>query len=93
LKISDSQPALLTSIGRSANAAITAMMVRGQTPKSAPANFLPDDSNPYHPPRVIFCSRFTTAWRHKTTLTGITNHALLEIIAASRIWTSGSKNL
>ena len=52
LKTSDSQPASLTSIGRTTNAAIAAMMVRrrGQTPKPDPANFLPDDSNPYAPP-------------------------------------------
>ena len=53
LNISDSQPASLTSIGRSANAAIAAMMTRqrGQTPKPERANFLPDDSNPYFPYR------------------------------------------
>ncbi|WMT79378.1 hypothetical protein [Bradyrhizobium sp. Ash2021] len=47
LKTSDSQPASLTSIGRSTNAAIAAMMVqrRGETPMHDPANFLPDDSN------------------------------------------------
>src|ERR1700738_4871738 len=51
-KISDSQPASLTSIGRNTEAAIAAMMVwrRGQTAKRAAsptlANFLPDDSNP-----------------------------------------------
>jgi hypothetical protein len=51
LRIFDSQPASLTSIGRSTNAAIAAMMVRrrGQTPKPDPANFLTDDSNPYIP--------------------------------------------
>jgi hypothetical protein len=54
LKTSDSQPASLTSIGRSTNAAIAAMMVRRRirTPKPDPANFLADDSNPYSP-RVI----------------------------------------
>jgi hypothetical protein len=46
LKMSDSQPASLTSIGRSTNAAITAMTVRRRgTPKPDPANFLPDDGN------------------------------------------------
>ena len=51
LKTSESQPASLPSIGRSTNAAIAAMMVRrqGQTPKPDPANFFPDDSNPYFP--------------------------------------------
>jgi hypothetical protein len=51
LKTSDSQPASLTPIGRSTNAAIAAMMVRrqGQTQKPEPANFLPDDSNPFPP--------------------------------------------
>jgi hypothetical protein len=51
LKTSDSQPASLTSIGRSTNAAIAAIMVRrqGQTPKLDPANCLPDDSKPYFP--------------------------------------------
>jgi hypothetical protein len=62
LRTSDSQPASLTSIGRSTNAAIAAMMVRrrGETPKPDPANFLPDDSNPTLP-RSDFCSRFITA--------------------------------
>jgi hypothetical protein len=47
LKLSDSQPALLTSIGRSTNAAITARAVRRRgTPKPERANFLPDDGNP-----------------------------------------------
>jgi hypothetical protein len=55
LKISDSQPASLTSIGRNTEAAIATMMVRrrGQTAKPAAnpalANFLPDDSNPAFP--------------------------------------------
>jgi hypothetical protein len=55
-KISDSQPASLTSIGRSTEAAIAAMMVRrrGQAanPAANPAlaSFLPDDSNPCFPP-------------------------------------------
>jgi hypothetical protein len=41
----DSQPAALTSIGRSTNAAIALMMARprGQTFKPDPASFLPDD--------------------------------------------------
>jgi hypothetical protein len=78
LKTSENQPASLTSIGRSTNAAIAAMMVRrrGRTPKPDPAKFLPDDSNPYFP-QECFCSRFMTAWRPKTPLTGIVNHALL----------------
>jgi hypothetical protein len=48
LKTSDSQPAWLTSIDRSSDAAIVAMMVqwRGQTSKLAQANFFPNDSNP-----------------------------------------------
>jgi hypothetical protein len=79
LKTSESQPASLPSIGRSTNAAIAAMMVRrqGQTPKPDPANFFPDDSNPYFP-GVILCSRVMTAWRHKTafSLTGIMNYEL-----------------
>jgi len=52
LRTSDSQPASLTSIGSNTNAAIAAMTVprRGQTPKYDPANFLPDDSNPYFSP-------------------------------------------
>jgi hypothetical protein len=52
LKISDSQPAWPTSIGRSANAAIAAMTVRRrvQVPAPDPANFLSDDNNPYVPP-------------------------------------------
>ena len=43
LKMSDSQPASLTSIGRSTNAAITAMTVRrrGQTPRPEPCEFSP----------------------------------------------------
>jgi hypothetical protein len=50
LKTSDSQPAWLTSIGRSTDAAIAEMMAqRVQPPKPAPANFLPDDSNPFPP--------------------------------------------
>jgi hypothetical protein len=78
LKTSDSQPASLTSIGSSSKAAIAAMMVRrGQTPKPAPANFLPDDSNP-RSPRAIFRSRFMPAWP-KTTSTEIMNRELLEI--------------
>jgi hypothetical protein len=49
--MSDSQPASLASIGRSTNAAIAATTVRRRhrTPKPDPANFLPDDSNPYFP--------------------------------------------
>jgi hypothetical protein len=51
LKISDSQPASLASIGRSISAAIAATMLRrrGQTPKPDQANFIPDDSNPTFP--------------------------------------------
>jgi hypothetical protein len=50
LKISDSQAASLTSIGRSTNAAITAMTVRRRgTPRPEGANFLPDDGNPCFP--------------------------------------------
>jgi hypothetical protein len=58
LKTSDSQPASLTSIGRSTNAAIAAMMVqrRGETPKHDPANFLPDDSNPCFPRSDFPCA-------------------------------------
>ena len=64
LNISDSQPALLASIGSSTNAAIAAMMVRrrGQTPKPDPANFLPDDSNPYFPQSdLLFALRDSVA--------------------------------
>src|SRR6202041_367079 len=51
LKTSDSQPAWLTSIGSSANAATAAMMLRRrQTPKPSRSNCLPDDSNPCIPP-------------------------------------------
>ena len=51
LNTSESQPASLTSIGRSSNAAIAVMTVRrrDQTPKPERANFFPDDSNPYFP--------------------------------------------
>jgi hypothetical protein len=63
LKMSDSQPASLTSIGRSTNAAIAAMRVRrrDQTPRPDLANFLPDDSNPCFPPGMIFRSRLMTS--------------------------------
>jgi hypothetical protein len=51
LKTSDNQPASLTSIGRSTDAAIMAMTIRrGQTQKPDPANCLPDESNFYFPP-------------------------------------------
>jgi hypothetical protein len=46
------------------------------------ANFLPDDSNPCFPPRVIFRSRLMKAWQHKTTLSAILNHELPEIYHA-----------
>jgi hypothetical protein len=56
LKTSDSQPASLTSIGRSSKAAIAAMMVprRGQAPTYDPANFLPDGGNPCFSPGSDF---------------------------------------
>jgi hypothetical protein len=70
------------------------MMVRlrAQTPKPGPANFPPDDSNTYFPPRVIFDSRFITAWRHKTPLIGIMNHELLEIYCELDLEGVESKN-
>ena len=51
LKISCSRPALLPSIGSSANAAIAAMMVqrRGQRLRLAQPNFFPNESNPPTP--------------------------------------------
>jgi hypothetical protein len=75
--MSDSQPASLTSIGRSTNAAITAMTVRRRgTPRPEGANCLPDVGNPAFP-RMIFRSRFMA---HKATLTGILNQELLKIV-------------
>jgi hypothetical protein len=49
LKISDSQPASLASIGNSIDAATAAATMRRQrrTPMPAFANVLPDDGNPH----------------------------------------------
>jgi hypothetical protein len=50
LKMSDSQPASLASIGRSTNAAVTAMTVqRRGTPRPEAANLPPDDGIPGFP--------------------------------------------
>jgi hypothetical protein len=78
LMISGSLRASLTSIDRSTNAAIAAMMAgrRGQTAKPDGANFFSDDSNPCFPTRVI---SVRASRRNKSTLTGIRNHELLEI--------------
>ena len=60
LKISDSQPAWLASIGSSTNAAIAARRWRGDAKRRSRPRlsriFSPDDSNPCFP-RVIRCSR------------------------------------
>jgi hypothetical protein len=74
LKMSDNQPALLTPIGRSTKAAITAITVRQPgTTRPEGANFLTDDGNPRFP-RMILRSRFVA----EGNITGILIQELLK---------------
>src|ERR1700694_4901094 len=86
LKTSCSQPASLTSIGRSTNAAIAAMMVRrpSQTPQPDATNFLPDDSTPYSAAAVRGRPTNPVASPKRSTITAGRSFALLVTQAPER---------